>query len=96
MVTSEEHARLWNVIQNPPAGSKVEAAKKFGIDLTLNLRALQMTPTERVRATEQALAFCEDLRAAMLKPKAQGRSEELDKQKHGQISPDHPMILILR
>jgi hypothetical protein len=63
-MTREEHVRLFALISNPPAGSRIAAAKEFGIDLTLNLRRLTLTPTERVEEMEGALAFVEDLRRA--------------------------------
>jgi hypothetical protein len=40
--------RLAELISNPPPGSKIEAAIQFGVDLTLNLRTLQLTSDERV------------------------------------------------
>lgn len=63
-MTSEEHKRLYALIQNPPPGSKMEAAKKFGIDLTLTLRNLLLTPTERIEQMEAAARFAEELRQA--------------------------------
>lgn len=39
-MTREEHERLYALVQNPPPGSKIEAAKAHGVDLTLNLRSL--------------------------------------------------------
>jgi len=63
-MTRQEHERLWDLINNPPPGSRIEAAKKFGIDLTLNLRSLTLTPTERVKEMEAALRFAEQLRHA--------------------------------
>jgi hypothetical protein len=63
-MTREEHERLYALVQNPPPGSKMEAAKVFGVDLTLNLRSLTHTPTERVREMEAALKFAEELRRA--------------------------------
>ena len=63
-MTREEHVRLFELISNPPPGSRIAAAKQFGIDLTLNLRRLTLTPTERVEEMEGALAFVEDLRRA--------------------------------
>lgn len=63
-MTVEEQQRLWDLVQNPPPGSKIEAAKEYGVDLTLNLRSLTLSPTERVREMEAALRFAEDLRRA--------------------------------
>jgi hypothetical protein len=63
-MTREEHERLYKLVQNPPPGSKMEAAKEYGVDLTLNLRSLTRTPAERVREMEAALRFAEELRRA--------------------------------
>ncbi len=63
-MTNEEQNRLWELIQNPPPGSKIEAAKKFGIDLTLNLHLLQLTPTERAERMDSALQFALEMRRA--------------------------------
>jgi hypothetical protein len=69
-MTSEEHKRLYELIQDPPPGSKMEAAKKFGVDLTLNLRRLLLTPTERAREMEGALRFLEHSREAIARIKS--------------------------
>jgi len=63
-MTREEHERLYELVQNPPPGSKMEAAKVYGVDLTLNLRSLTRTPTQRVLEMEAALKFAEELRRA--------------------------------
>lgn len=41
---------------NPPAGSKA-AAKEFGIDLTLLLRNLRLTPQERAEKLQRVMRF---------------------------------------
>jgi hypothetical protein len=63
-MTLEEHKRLYELIQNPPPGSKIEAARDFGIDLTLTLRNLTLTPTERIEQMEAAVKFAEAMRQA--------------------------------
>jgi len=63
-MTVEEQKRLYDLVMNPPPGSKIEAAKKFGIDLTLNLRNLALTPTERIQKMVDALRFLEELQRA--------------------------------
>jgi hypothetical protein len=63
-MTREEHERLYQLVQNPPPGSKMEAAKEYGVDLTLNLRSLARTPAERILEMEAALKFAEELRRA--------------------------------
>lgn len=44
----------------------IAAAKDYGVDLTLILRALKQTPAERAEATHAALEFAEELRNAAL------------------------------
>ena len=63
-MTQEEQQRLFDLVINPPPGSKIEAAKEYGIDLTLNLRRLGLTPTERIREMEGALRLVMELRRA--------------------------------
>jgi hypothetical protein len=46
-MTREEHERLYALVQSPQLGSKMEAAKMYGVDLTLNLHSLTRTPAER-------------------------------------------------
>ena len=63
-MTREEHEKLWELIQNPPPGSTIEAAKEFGIDLTLNLHLLQLTPSERADRMNSALEYAMELKQA--------------------------------
>ncbi len=42
---------------NPPPGSKAAAAKEFGIDLTLLLRNLRLTPQERAENLQSLMRF---------------------------------------
>ena len=63
-MTVDEQKRLDELVINPPPGSKIEAAKEYGVDLTLNLRSLAMTPTERAEAMEGALNLVEQLQRA--------------------------------
>jgi hypothetical protein len=44
---------------NPRPGSKAAAAKEFGIDLTLLLENLRLTPDQRVRNMQQAMISLE-------------------------------------
>jgi len=69
LMTREEQVRLYNLVQNPPPGSKIEAAKNFGIDLTLNLRLLSLTPAERAEEMQCALDFITELEHAGRHPR---------------------------
>ena len=59
---------LIRLIASPAAGSKIAAAKDFGIDLTLLVRRLELTPTERLQELAAAQAFVQKLRAAKKTP----------------------------
>ena len=48
-LTSEEFAIAEIRLRNPLPGSRIEAAKRYGIDLTLLIEQLRLTPGERVR-----------------------------------------------
>jgi hypothetical protein len=63
-VTPKEHERLYELIQSPPPGSKIEAAKRHGVDLTLNVCRLQLTPTQRAEKMQEALEFLHELKSA--------------------------------
>ena len=64
VMTPDERARIKALIDNPPPGSKIEAAKEFGFDLYMNLRRLEMTPTQRMHDMQGVLDFMQKLRAA--------------------------------
>lgn len=56
--------RLIELITNPPPGSKLAAAKEYGIDLTLLVENLSLTPTERLRNLDAAQSLFGELRKA--------------------------------
>jgi hypothetical protein len=68
-MTREEENRLFALIANPPPGSKIEAARDFGVDLTLLVNNLKLTPDQRVRKMESAMRFAEQLREALRQAK---------------------------
>ena len=51
-------------LRNPPPGSRIEAAREFGVDLTLLIERLRRTPEERVRDLQQAIRGLEVIRGA--------------------------------
>ena len=63
-MNAEERERLIELINNPPPGSKIAAAKEYGVDLTLLIRRLELSPTARLEELESAQHFIEQLRAA--------------------------------
>jgi hypothetical protein len=52
-MTPEQRKLAYELITNPPAGSKLAEAKEFGVDLTLLVENLDMTPTERARGVSE-------------------------------------------
>jgi hypothetical protein len=48
---------------NPPPGSAAARAVEFGIDLTLTLENLRLTPEERIRKLDNHLAGIAKLKA---------------------------------
>jgi len=49
---------------NPPPGSAAERAVEFGIDLTLTLENLRLTPEERIRKLDSFIEDVSKLRAS--------------------------------
>ncbi len=60
-----ERDRLLRLIQQPPTGSAIAAAKEFGVDLTLNVRKLGLTPTQRLEEMVSFQTMLEELRRAV-------------------------------
>ena len=52
---------------NPKPGSKIAAAKEFGIDLTLLLRQLRLTPQQRLDELQSAMYSVDGLAKARKK-----------------------------
>lgn len=52
---------------NPRPGSKIEAAKEFGIDLTLVVSKLRKTPQERIDELQSGMEFLSELARARKK-----------------------------
>jgi len=61
-LTPEQLARAEERLLHPSAGSRIEQAKKFGIDLTMLVEQLRLTPAERVRKLESASIAIERVR----------------------------------
>jgi len=68
-LTPEELARAEERLRNPAPGSRIEAAKKFGIDLTLLIGQLRLTPAERARQMHEVCQVAERVRGAARKQK---------------------------
>jgi len=55
-------AEIENHFLNPPAGSAAARAADFGIDLTLTLENLRLTPEERIRKLDSFIKGIADLK----------------------------------
>jgi hypothetical protein len=61
-LTPEEFERAAARLLHPAPGSRVEAAKKFGIDVTLLIEQLRLTPEERAQKLQIAARCIEQIR----------------------------------
>lgn len=58
---------------NPKPGSKIAAARDYGIDLTLLVSNLRLTPEERLRNNDSAINDLERLAQAVRKARKEQR-----------------------
>lgn len=63
-LTPEQLARAEERLRNPRPGSRIEAAQRFGIDLTLLMASLRLSPAERVRTMLDVAEVAEQVRGA--------------------------------
>jgi len=66
-LTPEQLAKAEDRLRNPKPGSRIEAARKYGVDLTLNIEQLRRTPTECARILESASIAIEKVRGTARK-----------------------------
>jgi hypothetical protein len=63
-LTPGQLARAEDLLLHPRPGSRIEAAQKYGVDLTLLVEQLRLTPAERVRKLELASSALDKVRGA--------------------------------
>jgi hypothetical protein len=61
-LTDDEFNRAAEYLRNPPPGSNAVAARLFGIDLTLVIGQLRLSPAERVQRMLEACETASKLR----------------------------------
>jgi hypothetical protein len=61
-LTPEQFARAEDCLLHPARGSRIEAARNRGIDLTLLVEQLRLTPAERARKLELSSTALERVR----------------------------------
>jgi hypothetical protein len=64
--------KIGDLFANPRPGSKIAAAKEFGIDLTLTYEQLKKTPQQRVDDLQSAMRSLEEFRRQARKGKMNG------------------------
>lgn len=74
VLTPEEFERAAARLRNPPPASRIEAAREFGIDLTLLIENLRRSPAERAAK----LRYC-DRRSFAARPA--GESDETSRRR---------------
>ena len=57
-------ARAEDRLRNPRPGRRIEAAQRFGVDLSLLIEKLHLSPEERVRRMHDAANAAEQVRGA--------------------------------
>ena len=62
-MTPKQRKLAYELITNPPPGSKLAAAKEWGVDLTLPYENLLRTPTERAQSFASTVRSFNALRA---------------------------------
>jgi hypothetical protein len=60
----EQLARAEDRLRHPRTGSRIEAARQFGVDLSLFMEKLRLSPEERVRVMHEATALADQVRGA--------------------------------
>jgi hypothetical protein len=63
-LTPEQFARAADTLLHPKPGSRTEAAVRYGVDTTLLVEQLRLTPAERGRRLEAASTDLEMIRGA--------------------------------
>jgi len=62
-LSNEALARAINRLRNPKPGGKVEAALQFGVDVTLLIEQLKLSPAERASRMHSLAVAAESVRA---------------------------------
>jgi hypothetical protein len=56
-------------LRNPAPGGKIEAAREFGVDLTLLMEQIQLSPAERARRMHTLAQDADTVRGKVCKAK---------------------------
>jgi hypothetical protein len=64
LLTPAELSRAEERLRHPAPGSRIAAAQRFGIDMTLLIGQLRLTPAERARRMHGVCQAAEQVRGA--------------------------------
>jgi hypothetical protein len=65
---SEQLKQAEKRLLHPAPGSRIEAARRWGVDTTLLVEQLRLTPAERASKLERAVKALERVRGAARRP----------------------------
>jgi len=71
----DDMSRAEEKLRHPPPGGRIEAARAYGIDLTLLIERLRKTPEERVRDLQRAVNALEVMRGQARQPHSTNDAE---------------------
>ncbi len=69
-LTGSALARAMERLQHPVPGGKVEAAKKFGVDVTLLIEQIRLSPAERARRMHALAQIVDEVRGTIRRRRA--------------------------
>ncbi len=68
-MTPEQRKVAYELITNPPPGSKLAEAKQYGIDLTLLVENLDLSVADRLRKLYAVASFLQKVRTSNSLPR---------------------------
>jgi hypothetical protein len=63
-LTADQLVHAEERLRHPAPGGRIESAKRFGVDLTLLIEQLRLTPAERAQKLDSAATALEHVRGA--------------------------------
>lgn len=69
MIITQLTPEMERRLREPVPGSRIEAARDFGIDLTLLIGQLRLTPEQRVRKLQQGMKMLAQIQGAARRKK---------------------------
>lgn len=71
-----EYTEREMLLIDPKPGTAAAAARDFGVDLSLTVSNLRLTPEERIKKLDEFQASIKELRKAVVSSKHHGRDRE--------------------